>query len=145
MPLPTISLQGNLTADPELRYTNTGKPLASFSVACNDRYKDQTTGEWKDGETTFVNVVSWRNGEAINSTLTKGSKVLIVGSLVQKNYETKEGQKRTAFEVKAEHVAQIIIDKSGASQTNSFPAESDPWPTAAPADPWATPEDETPF
>lgn len=147
MSLPTISLVGNLTGDPELRYTQAGKPLAAFSVACNDRYKDQATGEWKDGDTTFINVVAWRNSEAINNTLSKGSKVMIVGTLVQRSYESKTGEKRTAYEVKAQEVAQIITDKSGSDQMRSVAAPAnDPWPvTAPPADPWATPEDETPF
>lgn len=145
MPLPTISLQGNLTADPELRYTQAGKPVVSFSVACNDRYLDKTTNEWKDGDTTFMNVTSWRNGEAINNTLGRGSKVLVIGSLKQRNYETKDGQKRQAFEVNADHVAQIITDKAGAQTSQSFPA-NDPWPSVAPAgDPWAASADEPAF
>lgn len=136
MPLPTIALVGNLTADPELRYTNSGKPLASFSVACNDRYKNDA-GEWVDGETTFVNVVAWKHGEAINNTLSKGNRVMVSGHLVQRNYETKDGQKRTAYELKASDVAQIIIDRTGTSQlTNSFDT------TPAPAD-WAV--EEIPF
>lgn len=141
MPLPTVSLVGNLTGDPELRFTNSGKPLASFSVACNERYKDQATGEWKDGDTTFINVVAWRNGQAINDTLGRGSKVMIVGTLKQRNYETKDGQKRQAYEINAETVAQIITDKRGVEQATSFPAD-DAWPTTPPADAWAAPADE---
>lgn len=132
MPLPTTAFVGNLTGDPELRYTQAGKPVTTFSVACNDRYKNDQ-GEWVDGDTTYLTVVCWRNGEAISATLSKGTKVMVSGHLVQRNYETKEGQKRTVYEVKASDVAQVITDKRGVDQlTNSFetaPA-GDLWPVS---------------
>jgi single-strand DNA-binding protein len=149
MALPTISLQGNLTGDPELRTTASGKYVVSLRVACNDRKKDQTTGEWVDGDTLYLDVVSWKNAEAINNTLGRGAKVLIVGTLKQREYETKDGQKRTVYEVNADHVAQIVADKfGGPASITSIPA-SDPWastPVAEPAntsnpDPWGNDPD----
>lgn len=140
MALPTVSLVGNLTANPELRYTQAGKPVTSFSVACNDRYLDKTTNEWKDGDTTFLQVTCWRNSEAINNTLGRGSKVMVVGTLKQRTWESKTGEKHTTHELNASEVAQIITDKKGVAQVGqSYTAPADdPWPTTAPAgDPWA--------
>lgn len=149
MSLPTVSLVGNLTADPELRYTQAGKPVTSFSVACNERRKDQATGDWVDGDTTFLQVTCWRNSEAINNTLGRGSKVMVVGTLKQRSWESKTGEKHTTHELNAQEVAQIITDKKGVDQvahSYSAPAD-DPWPTTAPADPWAgqNSAEDTPF
>lgn len=126
MALPTITLQGNLTADVELRFTKNGKEFVTFRVACNDRRKNDA-GEWVDGDTTFMTVTSWRNTQSI-SKLMKGSSVIVTGTLRQRDYETPQGERRTTFDVNAETVAQVLRDKTG----YSAPAQSaDSWGTTA--------------
>lgn len=135
MALPNITLIGNLVADPELRHTQAGKPVVTLRVACNDRKKNDA-GEWVDGESVFLDVTSWRSPEAINTQLSKGSKVLIVGTLRQDNYE-KDGQKRTSYKVIADEIASLIYDRNGQISGS----------TSITSDPWATPADssEAPF
>lgn len=119
MPIPAITARGNLTADPILRFTQAGKPVVSLTIACNDRRKDATTGEWVDGDTTFLDVTSWHNAEGIAETLHKGEQVVVVGTLKQRNYETKEGEKRRAFEVDAASVSKVIRDAAGPSSAGT--------------------------
>lgn len=125
MALPTITLAGNLTRDPELRFTGSGKAVVNFSVACNQRHKNEA-GEWVDGETTYLDVTSWYAPEQINTDLHKGSKVLVTGTLKQRSYETKDGEKRTSFEVNADTVAIIVKPQAGAPATQTI-AAADPW------------------
>jgi single-strand DNA-binding protein len=107
MTLPTINLTGNLVDEPELRFTNEGKAVANFRVACNDSYKNQA-GEWVDNGATFLSVSVWGpKGEAAVEILHKGSKVMLVGQLKQREYE-KDGEKRTAYEVRAFDVAELV-------------------------------------
>lgn len=139
MPVPTIPLIGNVVADPELRYTNSGKAVANLRVACNSRYKNDA-GEWVDGDSTFLDVICWNNAEAIADKVHKGSRVIVIGQLKQRSYE-KDGQKRSVYEVTADEVA-LVVYAPRAGNTSS------PAPATAPADdPWAgavTTED-TPF
>lgn len=129
MSLPTVTLTGNLTADPNLRFTPAGKPVVNFRVAASDRRKNQTTGEWEDGDACFLDVVAWNNAEAIADALHKGTTVMLTGTLVQRSYETKEGEKRTTNELKADQVAVVI------RQRNTAPAiqAEDPWATTGEA------------
>lgn len=100
-----VVLVGNLTDDPELRYTPSGVPVASFTVAVNRRQRDPSTGEWKDGETSFVRCNVWRQqAENAAESLTKGTRAVVVGWLRQRSWETPEGQKRTVFELEVENV-----------------------------------------
>src|SRR5688500_610867 len=100
MPLNQVLINGNLTEDPELRYTPSGAAVASFTVAVNRRIKDQTTGEWKDGETSFFKCNVWRGqAENVAESLTKGMRVIVSGRLRTRNWETAEGQKRTVTEI----------------------------------------------
>lgn len=104
MPLPYIQLSGNLTADPELRFLQDGTAVASLRVACNDRKKD-ASGNWVDGETTFVKVNVWRKtAENITQSLNKGDSVVISGKLKQNNYTDVTGANRVSFEVEADHI-----------------------------------------
>jgi single-strand DNA-binding protein len=100
-----ITICGNLTADPELRFTPNGQAVANFTVASTPRYRDQQSGEWKDGESLFLRCNVWRQqAENAAESLTRGMRVVVVGRLKQRSYE-KDGQKRTAFEVEVDDVA----------------------------------------
>ena len=100
MALPQITItEATLVADPELRYTNSGTAVANFRVACNSRRKNQQTGQWEDGDTTFLTVSAWGvRGENVSSQFSKGNKINVVGDLKQREYE-KDGQRRTVYEV----------------------------------------------
>ena len=100
MALPQITItEATLVADPELRYTNNGTAVANFRVACNSRRKNQQTGQWEDGDTTFLSVSAWgARGENVSSQFSKGNKINVVGDLKQREYE-KDGQRRTVYEV----------------------------------------------
>ena len=98
----SITLVGNLTRDPELRFTTGGKGVASFSIAVGRRY--QVNGEWQE-QTSYFNVVSWgQMGENAAATLTKGMRVIVSGRLEQSEYQTREGEKRTKFEINADEI-----------------------------------------
>jgi single-strand DNA-binding protein len=103
----TVTTTGNLTADPELRYTREGVPVASFTVAITERRFNRQTNEWEDfGDTLFLRCSAWRElGENIAASLTKGTAVMMIGTLVSRSYETNEGEKRTVTECRAEVVA----------------------------------------
>src|SRR5438132_481873 len=100
-----VVLVGNLTDDPELRYTPSGTPVASFTVAVNRRTRDPASGEWKDGETSFIRCNVWRQqAENAAESLTKGTRTIVVGRLRQRSWETPEGQRRSVTEVEVENV-----------------------------------------
>ncbi len=99
-----ISIIGNLTDDPELRYTPNGSAVAKFRVAVNRPFKDES-GAWKDGETSFFTVNAWRSlGENVAESLTRGSRVMVIGRLRSRSWETQEGDKRSAVEIEADEV-----------------------------------------
>ena len=101
----TITLVGNLTADPELRFTPSGAPVANFTVASTPRTFDRATGEWKDGDAMFLNCSVWRQpAENVAESLTKGMRVIVQGRLKSRSYETREGERRTVFEVDVDEV-----------------------------------------
>jgi single-strand DNA-binding protein len=98
----TVTLVGNVTRDPELRFTNGGKGIASFGIAVNRRY--QQNGEWQE-KVSFFNVTAWDNlGENAAASLTKGTRVIVTGRLEQREYETKEGEKRSVVEIVADEI-----------------------------------------
>jgi single-strand DNA-binding protein len=101
----TITVVGNLTADPELRFTPSGAAVASFTVASTPRTFDRQANEWKDGETLFMRCSIWREAaENVAESLTKGMRVIAQGRLVQRSYETREGEKRTVVEMQVDEV-----------------------------------------
>lgn len=101
----TITLVGNLTADPELRFTPSGAPVANFTVASTPRTFDRATGEWKDGDAMFLNCSIWRQAaENVAESLTKGMRVVVQGRLKSRSYETREGERRTVFEVDVDEI-----------------------------------------
>lgn len=100
-----ITVIGNLTADPELRFTASGAPVANFTVASTPRTFDRQTNEWKDGEALFLRCSIWRDAaENVTESLTKGSRVIVQGKLKQRSYETREGERRTVVELEVDEI-----------------------------------------
>jgi single-strand DNA-binding protein len=101
----TITVIGNLTADPELRFTPSGAAVANFTVASTPRMFDRQTNEWKDGEALFLRCAIWREAaENVAESLTRGSRVIVQGRLKQRSFETREGEKRTVVEVEVDEI-----------------------------------------
>ena len=145
-----ITLVGNLVDDPELRFTPSGAAVAKFRVASTPRYLDKQSGEWKDGEGLFLTVNCWRQlAENVAESLTRGARVIVQGRLRQRSYETKEGDKRTVYEVEAEEVGPSLrlatakVNKTSRGGAAPSAAADDPWSTPAPAA--AGISDEPPF
>jgi single-strand DNA-binding protein len=142
-----ITIAGNLTSDPELRYTPSGQAVANFRVASTPRFLDKATNEWKDGDALFLQCNAWRQmAENCAESLQRGMRVIVQGRLRQRSYETKEGEKRTVFEVEVDDVgpsmrnASAKITKSNRSGGGGSGASGN---VGAPAggrqaeDPWA--------
>ena len=101
----TITVVGNLTADPELRFTPSGAAVANFTVASTPRIFDRQSSEWKDGEALCLRCNIWREAaENVAESLTRGSRVIVTGRLKQRSFETREGEKRTVFEVEVDEI-----------------------------------------
>ncbi|MDI6023493.1 single-stranded DNA-binding protein [Leucobacter sp. UT-8R-CII-1-4] len=100
-----ITVVGNLTADPEMRYTNSGVPFASFTIASTPRTFDRQSNEWKDGEALFLRATVWREfAEHVANSLTKGMRVIARGNLRQRSYDDKDGQRRTSYELDIDEI-----------------------------------------
>ena len=141
-----ITIVGNLTADPELRFTPSGAAVANFTIASTPRTFDRQAGEWRDGEALFLRCNIWRQAaEHVSETLTRGARVIAQGRLKQRSFETREGEKRTVIELEVDEIGPSLryatakVDKvtrqdSGA-QTNGTAASAsdDPWASAPPA------------
>ncbi len=171
-----ITVVGNLVDDPELRFTPSGAAVANFRIASTPRTFDKQSNEWKDGDALFLSCSVWRQAaENVAESLVKGMRVVIQGRLRSRQYETREGEKRTVFEIEVDEVGPSLkyatakvtrTQRSGAgfggagSAGGGVPAD-DPWatppasaptgggaPAGAAADPWATPgvaSEEPPF
>jgi single-strand DNA-binding protein len=101
----TITVIGNLTNDPELRFTPSGSAVANFTIASTPRTFDKNSNEWKDGETLFLRCSVWREAaENVAESLTKGMRVIASGALKSRSYETKEGEKRTVIEFEVDEI-----------------------------------------
>ena len=127
---PIITLVGNLTADPELRFLNSGVPVASFTVASTPREKNKQTQEWEDGEALFVRCSAWRElGENVANSLTKGARVIVQGRLESRSYE-KDGQQHKSLELQVDAVgpelrwATASVQRSG-SKSGGYGFSSD--------------------
>jgi single-strand DNA-binding protein len=108
-----ITVVGNLVADPELRFTPSGQPVATFRVASTPRFRDNASGEWKDGDSLFLSCNVWRQAaENVAESLQRGMRVIVTGRLRQRNYETKEGEKRTVYEVEVDDVGPSLKNAS---------------------------------
>lgn len=139
--LPTVTGVGTLTADPELRFTPSGAAVANVNIAFNSRKKNNQTGEWEDGDTTFLRGSIWKEyAENVAETLTKGDKVFVTGTLKQREYE-KDGQKRTVYELNIDEIgpglrfATASVKRArgnGSGGARSAPAQTqdDPWGSA---------------
>ena len=105
----TITLVGNLTADPELRFTPSGAAVANFTVASTPRTFDRQTNEWRDGDAMFLNCAVWRQAaENVAESLQKGMRVIVQGRLKSRSYETREGEKRTVFEIDVDEIGPAL-------------------------------------
>ncbi|MDQ1747837.1 MAG: single-strand DNA-binding protein [Frankiaceae bacterium] len=101
----TVTVVGNLTDDPELRFTPSGAAVANFTVASTPRFLDKNTNEWKDGDALFLRCSIWRQAaEYVAESLQRGTRVIVQGRLRQRSYETKEGEKRTVVELEVDEI-----------------------------------------
>ena len=159
-----ITIVGNLTADPELRYTQNGLPVANFTIASTPRTFDRQANEWKDGEALFLRASVWRDfAEHVAGSLTKGMRVVATGRLKQRSYQDREGNNRTAIELEIDEIgpslryatAQVTRAASGGGgQARPQQVAEEPWSTPGSssagggADAWSAPGaygDDTPF
>ena len=164
----TITVIGNLTADPELRFTPSGAAVANFTVASTPRMFDRQSNEWKDGEALFLRCNIWREAaENVAESLTRGSRVIVTGRLKQRSFETREGEKRTVMEVEVDEIGPSLryatakVNKAnrsggggggfggggGASRPaagGGAPAD-DPWGSAPASGSFGGADDEPPF
>jgi single-strand DNA-binding protein len=163
----TITVVGNLTDDPELRFTPSGAAVAKFRVASTPRTLDRASGEWKDGEPLFLQCNVWRQvAENVAESLHRGARVIVTGRLRQRSYETREGEKRTVFELEVDEIGPSLryatakvqkMQRSGGSGGGygsgggNTPSQGggyadDPWATSVPAGgPGASFDEEPPF
>lgn len=108
-----ITVVGNLVDDPELRFTPAGQPVAKFRVASTPRFRDNASGEWKDGDSLFLTCNVWRQAaENVAESLQRGMRVIVSGRLRQRSYETKEGEKRTVYEIEVDDVGPSLRNAS---------------------------------
>ncbi len=167
-----ITVVGNLVDDPELRFTSSGAAVAKFRIASTPRFMDKQSGEWKDGEALFLTCNVWRQAaENVAESLSRGTRVVVQGRLRQRSYETREGEKRTVYELEVDEVGPSLryatakvqrmsrssgggfgsggSGGSGGSSGGGF-AGDDPWASATPASSGAAQgsggyDDEPPF
>jgi len=149
----TITVIGNLTADPELRWTQSGAAVADFTVASTPRTYDRNAGEWRDGDTLFMRCSVWREtAENVAESLRKGMRVIVQGRLTQRSYETPQGERRTVVELQVDEVgpslrrarAQVTRVQAQAASAPSASASASGgaagWGQEAPQhDPWGAP------
>src|SRR5574340_893966 len=163
-----ITVIGNLTADPELRFTPAGAAVANFTVASTPRNFDRQSNEWKDGEALFMRCNIWREAaENVAERLTRGSRVIVSGRLRQRSYETREGEKRTVVELEVDEIGPSLryatakVNKanrggggggfgssggSGGARSNANTGGDDPWSSAPQAGSFGgSHDDEPPF
>ena len=145
-----ITVVGNLTADPELRYTQNGLAVANFTIASTPRNFDRQSNEWKDGDALFLRASVWREfAEHVAGSLTKGMRVIATGRLKQRSYQDREGNNRTSIELEVDEIgpslryatAQVTRAASGDSQRRP---SNDAWaPGGQQDEPWSTPGSST--
>ncbi|AQY02056.1 single-stranded DNA-binding protein [Microbacterium foliorum] len=146
---------GNLTADPELRYTQNGLPVANFTIASTPRNFDRAANEWKDGEALFLRASVWREfAEHVAGSLTKGMRVMAQGRLRQRSYQDRDGNQRTAIELEVDEIgpslryatAQVTraASKTDAQRTAAQSAAEEQWATPSGGE-WERFGDDTPF
>lgn len=136
----TLTITGNLTADPELRFTSSGTAVAAFTVAASRRVYDQASGQWKDGDTLFLRCSAWRDlADHAAESLRRGTRVIVTGRLKQRDYEAADGTKRTVYELDADDIGPSLKWATAkiartSRDTPPHPAETpDPWASTPPA------------
>ena len=167
-----ITVVGNLTADPELRFTPSGAAVANFTVASTPRIFDRQSSEWKDGDALFMRCSIWREAaENVAESLTRGSRVIVQGRLKQRSYETREGEKRTVVELEVDEIGPSLryatakVNKAsrsgggggggfgssggggggGGDRGGSQQPKDDPWGSAPASGSFSGSDDEPPF
>jgi single-strand DNA-binding protein len=150
-----ITVIGNLAGDPELRFTPSGQAVCNFTIATTPRTFDKQAQDWRDGETLFLRCNVWREAaENVHESLGKGARVIAHGKLKARSFETKEGERRTVFELEVEEIgpslryARARVDRNGNGQGGGAPTSPDAGgstsyggPPAGQDDPWAVPAD----
>ena len=141
----TLTIIGNLTADPELRFTPAGAAVANFTVASTPRTFDRQTNEWKDGEALFLRCALWKDAaENLTESLTRGARVIVTGRLKQRSFETREGEKRTVIELEVDEIGPSLryatakVTKAARGGGGGKPAgkpADDPWHGASSDEP----------
>lgn len=142
-----VTVIGNLTADPELRFTPSGAAVANFTIANNPRVYDKQTNGWKDGDPVFLRCNIWRQpAENVAETLVRGNRVIVTGRLRQRSFETREGEKRTVMELEVDEIGASLrfatakINKVGRSSAPDGRSD-DPWGSGTSGgsdDPWGS-------
>lgn len=151
-----ITVVGNLTADPELRYTQNGLPVVNFAIASTPRTFDRRANEWKDGDALFLRCSVWRDfAEHVAGSLTKGMRVIAQGRLRQRSYQDREGNNRTSIELEVDEIgpslryatAQVTraAKNADAQKGQSAQPADEQWATAEPGEQWGSFGDDTPF
>lgn len=144
----TICIIGNLTNDPELRFTPNGSAVANFTIASTPRTFDKQSNEWKDGETLFLRASVWKEAaENVAESLTKGTRVLVQGRLKSRSYETKEGEKRTVMELEVDEIgpslryasAKVTRTQRGDNNKGGNSGWGGKQDSAPATDPWGAP------
>src|SRR5688500_17937377 len=159
----TITVVGNLTDDPELRFTPSGAAVAKFRIASTPRTLDRQSGEWKDGEPLFLACNIWRDAaEHVAESLQRGARVIVQGRLRQRSYETREGEKRTVYELEVDEIGPSLryatakvqkmqrssgggFGSGGSGGSSGGGTSDDPWASAAPAGGSGGFDEEPPF
>ncbi|TMR05558.1 single-stranded DNA-binding protein [Nonomuraea turkmeniaca] len=160
----TITIIGNLTADPELRFTQSGTAVAGFTVASSARTYNKSVEQWEDGEVLFMRCSAWRDlGEHVAESLTRGTRVIASGQLRQRTFETSDGDKRTVMEMTVDEIGPSLRFatarpvKAARGNGNGQPSRNgngagaaaggfdDPWASSQPATASVAPGDEPPF
>jgi single-strand DNA-binding protein len=152
--LPSVTVIGTLVQDPELRFTPAGAAVVNFTIAANSRRLNKQTNQWEDGDATFLRCNLWRDAaEHVAESLSRGCRVIAVGELKQRNFETREGEKRTVMELEVDEVGPSLkwanakpakATRGSDAPRGSAPAE-DPWGAAPPAGAGPAQDDEPPF
>jgi len=135
----SVTLVGNLTDDPELRFTAQGAAVANFRIAVSKRIRDPQTNEWKDGDTSFFRVNVWRQlAENVAESLTRGTRVIVTGTLKMRQWETQEGEKRSVVEVEATEVGPSLkwatakMEKTSRQSSGQAPSGGGDWDSPTP-------------
>ena len=141
----TITVIGNLVEDPTLRFAPSGAAVANWTIASTPRIFDKASNEWEDGDTLFLPCSIWRQAaEHVAESLTKGMRVIVQGRLKSRSYETREGEKRTVFEIDVEEVGPSLTWATARVSRNDR-QQQQPRQQQRKSDPWATPGSEAPF